>query len=64
MRKAFYILCLLAGFLLVSTRAPAEEIKITISATVLNAADITDGVVSGAPPVQIDRTADGILVSY
>ncbi len=39
------------------TTAHAETATVEISATVLNSSDITDGVITGVQPVQVD---DGI----
>lgn len=59
--KLFILLVLLS----ISNISYAASAKVEVSATVVNAADITDGVVTGPEPVQIDYDDNGnMLVSY
>lgn len=68
MKQNYLYALAIAGFLLSPLWAMADNqpnsTKIIVSATILNTADITNGVISGPVPVQIEQTKDGILISY
>ena len=47
-----------------SVQAFADGTKVEVSATVENAGDITDGMVTGVTPVQVDYSGNEMIASY
>lgn len=54
----------LVALLLMCSVAYADATKVEVTATVLNTADYSGGVVTGTQPVQWDIDADTIIISF
>ena len=58
------IICLLVRPACAADLESGSHTTVEVTATVLNSADVTDGVLSGMTPVQVDVTADTTIWSF